>query len=166
MKNITRRFWILALCVVSLASCSKESIDEGETSDLVSVVAPVNYSDIELNILDLVNDYRLSKGLNVLDYKDEVSWQAEDHNFYMIRNEKVSHDGFASRYAALATSLDAKAVSENVAYGYNSAEAVVKAWIASEGHRKNMEGELTHFGISVKEDVNGKKYFTNIFIRI
>ena len=166
MKKFSRPFLILALCVVTLVSCSKESMDEGETSDLVSVVAPVNYSNIELNIMDLVNDYRLSKGLNVLDYKDEVSWQAEDHNFYMIQKKKVSHDGFASRYSSLAASLNAKAVSENVAYGYNSAEAVVKAWIASEGHRKNMEGELTHFGISVKEDVNGKKYFTNIFIRI
>ncbi|GHA35513.1 hypothetical protein GCM10007103_16380 [Salinimicrobium marinum] len=166
MKKITCRFWILALCVFTLGSCSKESLDEGETSDLVSVVAPVSYNEIELNIMDLVNDYRFSKGLNELDYKDEVSWQAEDHNFYMIQKNKVSHDGFANRYSSLAESVDAKAVSENVAFGYNTAEAVVKAWIESEGHRKNMEGDLTHFGISVKEDANGKKYFTNIFVRI
>lgn len=133
---------------------------------MVSVVAPVNYSAIEIDIMDLVNEYRVSKGLNELDFKDEVSWQAEDHNFYMIRKEEVSHDGFAMRYSALAESVGAKAVSENVAFGYNSAEAVVEAWIASDGHRKNMEGDLTHFGISVKEDANGKKYFTNIFVRI
>lgn len=157
---------MLALCVLSLNSCSKESLEEGETSDLVSVVAPVNYSAIEIEIMDLVNDYRVSKGLNELEFRDEISWEAEDHNFYMIQKEEVSHEGFATRYSALTKSVGAKTVSENVAYGYSTAEAVVKAWIASEGHRKNMEGDLTHFGISVKEDANGKRYFTNIFVRI
>ena len=56
----------------------------------------------------------------------------------------------ASRYQTLVKDVHAKAVSENVAYGYSSAEAVVNAWIKSEGHRENMLGDHTHFGISIK----------------
>lgn len=37
---------------------------------------------------------------------------------------------------------------------------VVNAWVKSDAHRKAMEGEATHFGISVKRDTKGKNYFT------
>lgn len=165
MKNLTYKFWLLALCVLSLTSCSKESLEESNGSDLIAVVPEIDYSSIELEIMELVNDYRESKGLSKLDYLDEISWQAEDHNFHMIEKNEVCHDGFPARYTALVDAIGAKAVSENVAYGYSSAEAVVKTWIESEGHRDNMEGNLTHFGISVKQDASGKLYFTNIYVR-
>ncbi len=165
MKNLTSKLCLLALCVLSFTSCSKENIDENSSSDLVAVTPPVDYSPIEIEIMDRINNYRAEKGLSELDFIDEISWQAEDHNFYMIRKGEVCHDNFASRYSNLVDAVNAKAVSENVAFGYNSAEAVVKAWINSDGHRENIEGELTHFGISVKEDASGKLYFTNIFVR-
>lgn len=37
---------------------------------------------------------------------------------------------------------------ENIAYGYQTAEAVVAAWLDSPGHRANIEREsFTHHGI-------------------
>ncbi|WP_424494031.1 CAP domain-containing protein [Salinimicrobium sp. GXAS 041] len=165
MKKLASQLCLLALCVISLSSCSKENIDENSTSDLVAVAPPVKYTPIEVEIMERVNSYRAEKGLPQLDFIDEISWVAEDHNFHMIQKNEVCHDNFPSRYTELVNSVGAKAVSENVGYGYHSAEAVVKAWINSDGHRKNMEGELTHFGISVKEDASGKLYFTNIFVR-
>jgi len=77
----------------------------------------------------------------------------------------VNHDNFNVRYSNLVNGVGAKSVAENVAYGYDSADAVVKAWIASEGHKENIEGNFTHFGIAVDQDKNGKNYFTNIFMR-
>ena len=136
-----------------------------DTASLITKPAPVNYNSIELDVLELVNAYREQQDLPELLYLDESSIQAASHNEHMIENDEVCHDFFGTRYQALVNSVNAKAVSENVAFGYRTAEAVVNAWIKSEGHRKNMEGEHTHFGISVKEGKDGKFYFTNIFVR-
>ena len=71
---------------------------------------------------------------------------------------------FNIQYQNLVQEIEARVVSENVGFGYRTSEAVVEAWIKSEGHRENIEGSNTHFGISVDQDQNGKKYFT-IFSR-
>ncbi|WP_423819468.1 CAP domain-containing protein [Salinimicrobium sp. TIG7-5_MAKvit] len=165
MKNLTYLTWLMAICAITLTSCSKESVDEVESANLTTKLAPVKYSSIELNVLELVNAYREQNGLNSLLYLDEGSLEAAGHNKHMIEDDEVCHHFFGSRYQALVKSVNAKAVSENVGFGYRTAEAVVNAWIKSDGHRENLEGDHTHFGISVKEGKDGKFYFTNIFVR-
>ena len=165
MKNLTYSVWLMALVLFSTASCSKDSIEEMDSANLTTKVAPVKYSTLESDVLEMINDYRTEKGLSELALLDEGSIQAASHNDHMISKEEVCHDDFASRYQALVNEVKAKAVSENVAYGYSTAEAVVNAWIKSEGHRANIEGNHTHFGLSVKEGKDGRLYFTNIFVR-
>lgn len=165
MKNLTYLVWLMAICTLSLTSCSKDSVEEMETADLSSKPAPVEYSSIEMEVLQLVNAFRSEQGLSELSNLDEGSVQAASHNEHMIENNEVCHDFFGNRYQALVSSVNAKSVSENVAFGYRTADAVVNAWIKSDGHRKNMEGDHTHFGISVKEGNDGKLYFTNIFVK-
>lgn len=165
MKNLTYYVGLMAFSVFFLASCSKEEIEEMDSANLTSKVAPVAYTSIELEILDLINNYREEQGLPGLIYLDESSIQAAGHNEHMIENDEVCHHNFGSRYAALVNGFEAKAVSENVAFGYRTADAVVHGWINSDGHKKNIEGEYSHFGISVKEGKDGKKYYTNIFVR-
>ncbi|WP_324721312.1 CAP domain-containing protein [Salinimicrobium sp. HB62] len=165
MKNLTYYVWLLAICTFSLTSCSKDAIDEMDSANLTTKPAPVNYTSIELDVLDLVNAYRAQQGLSELLFLDEGSIQAAGHNEHMIEGNEVCHHYFGDRYQALVKTVNAKAVSENVAFGYRTADAVVNAWIKSDGHRKNMEGDHTHFGISVKEGKDGKLYYTNIFVR-
>ena len=165
MKNLTYSLWFFAFSVLTLTSCSKDSVEDLETANLTTKVSPVHYTSIELEILDHVNDYRDQNGLPQLASLDEGSRQAASHNDHMIESDEVCHDDFAFRYTALVNSEKAKAVSENVAFGYSSAEAVVNAWIKSDGHRENMLGDHTHFGISVKAGKDGRLYFTNIFVR-
>ena len=167
MKNLTSFIGLLAICSISLTSCSKDSIEEFDvdSADLKTEIAPVEYTSMEVNILELVNDYRSQQGLPGLVALDESSVQAAGHNDHMIETKEVCHENFARRYQALVSSVQAKAVSENVAYGYRTAEAVVAAWIKSDSHRENMLGNHTHFGISVREGQDGNFYFTNIFLR-
>ncbi len=156
----------MAVSLMSLTSCSKDSLgEELETAELNTGTPPVSYSAFELNVLDLINIYREENGLSELEILDDSSRQAEDHNLHMMEEGEVCHDGFPNRYSALVSAVNATAVSENVAFGYQSAEAVVNAWIKSEGHRENMLGNHTHFGISITQDAEGKFYFTNIFVR-
>lgn len=165
MKNLTRFTWLMAIIVLSFTSCSTDSLEEMESADLTTGIAPVNYSTMELDVLELVNDYRAQQGLQDLLFLDEGSIQAASHNVHMIENDEVCHDFFGTRYTALVNQVNAKAVGENVAFGYRTADAVVRSWIESDGHRKNIEGDYSHFGISITEGKDGKNYFTNIFVK-
>ncbi|WP_037314768.1 CAP domain-containing protein [Salegentibacter sp. Hel_I_6] len=167
MRKSTLRLFMLVLLAVSTVSCAKESLVEEVNSYNHTFEEKVNYnySEIERDILALVNEHRKSLDLEALEPIAEISVEAESHNFYMLEVGEVSHDNFGARYENLVKTVGAKAVSENVGYGYRTADAVVKAWLNSAGHKKNIEGNHSHFGVSVVDDENGRNYFTNIFIR-
>lgn len=167
MGKSTLRFGLLIFCAFTLFSCTKDPINEELTSvdNVVKKAAIYSYTNIELDIIAEVNAYRESLGLNALQPIGDISLTAEDHSEYMATQGQVSHDNFGQRYSDLVNAIGAKAVSENVAYGYHSAEAVVKAWINSEAHKKNIIDNHTHMGISVIADDEGKNYFTHIFVK-
>ena len=117
--------------------------------------------------MKLINDYRVSIGLNSLEKINHISHKSEEHDNYMITNNVVNHDDFVARSENIISVLGAKTVGENIAYNYNSPQAALDAWLNSPGHKQNIEGNFTHFGISIRENPsNGKKYYTNIFARI
>jgi uncharacterized protein YkwD len=60
--------------------------------------------------------------------------------------------------------LGAVQVSENVAYNYQSNEGVLNAWLMSDGHKENIEGDYTHFGISIKTNPATEKNTTPTFL--
>jgi len=37
--------------------------------------------------------------------------------------------------------------------------------VASEGHRVNLIGNYTHYGLSIRENADGRKYYINIFVK-
>ena len=149
-----------------LASCAEEEdgIFFDQNSDYLSKV-DVTYSDIEIEILDLVNEYRKGMNLSELKRLDIVSSVANTHTNYMIEVGQISHDNFDQRSQTLMKNSQAKKVGENVAYGYSSAKGVVNGWLNSAGHKKVIEStEYTHFGISTDSNKEGRNYFTHIFI--
>ena len=165
MKAITLKLTYAILLSVFLISCSSD--DDGlydETSKLVDV--SVSYTVLEYQIFSLVNDHRVEIGLNPLGIINVISNEAEGHTDYMIGVGEPSHDNFDVRYSNLVKKVEAKSVGENIAYGFSSAEAVVKAWLNSPGHRRNIENvNYTDFGISTKQNNEGRNYFTHIFIK-
>lgn len=164
MKKFLPQIAILMFVSFSFVSCSKEEVAQDPTTVTAQPTAKFNYTSEEEEVLKLVNDYRKSKGLNVLEKVDYISSVSEGHVNYMISIGKVSHDYFQDRYQALVSNLGAKNASENIAYNYASAKSVFNAWLTSDGHRANIEGKFTHFGIAIRTNNEGKKYFTNLFM--
>lgn len=167
MKKITLTGFMLIFCMMFLTSCSKDNIEDDVTAydQVVTKKVEYDYSALEVEILEDLNIYRKAMGLTELKPLAELSIESEGHNEYMIGIGAVSHDNFAQRASFLMNEVGARAVSENVAYGYRTSDAVLNAWLKSKGHRENIESENTHFGISVRQDAEGKNYFTNIFIK-
>jgi uncharacterized protein YkwD len=165
MYTITKKVCLVLICVLTFTSCAKDNDLPQEPLKTADLVDYITYSSIEKDIINAVNEYRKENNLKELGTLDDITLQAIDHNSYMIQNKKVSHDNFDKRYIALVNEIGAKAVSENIGFGYRTADAVVNAWLNSEGHKTNIEGDFTHFGISVEQDEDGKNYFTHIFVK-
>jgi uncharacterized protein YkwD len=163
MKLLTK-LPILALLAVLSFSCTTDSIDDKAEDIQLSLVTPESKT-IEVEILELINNHRLSLGLNPLADMSLVKSVAFSHTDYMVDNNVVSHDNFFKRSSYLKEKAGATYVSENVAYGYTSAESVVRAWLKSEGHKANIEGDFTNFDVSAEENEEGRWYYTNIFIK-
>lgn len=162
MKPLLIKVSLVFFVLSFLSSCSSE--DDGIYFNEIKETK-ITYSPIETEILILINEYRTEKGLSTLSKLNLISTVAETHTTYMVETGKVNHDNFPERHEALVNNVHAISVGENVAYGYNSAESVVNAWLKSDHHREIIEdSEFTHFGISTKNDVNGRNYFTQIFI--
>ena len=164
MKLFTKVPIMALLAIMSLLSCSTDNYDDNVDALEISLVE-TNAKAIEVEILNLINDHRLSLGLNALNDMSIVKSVAYSHTDYMVDNDVVSHDNFFTRSNYLKSNIGAKKVSENVAYGFSTAQGVVNAWIRSESHKANLEGDYTNFDISAERNEDGRWYYTNIFIK-
>ena len=178
-RNLTNKFWIttqnymimkstllkiiflVSLCIVS---CSKEEVASAP-ADLSQANAKYTYTTEETQVMTLINKYRVSVGLSTLSKIDYISIKSEEHVNYMISMGAVSHNFFQDRSENLTQVIGAKYVSENLAYNYATPESVVNAWLNSAGHKANIEGDYGYFGVSIRVNSSGKKYYTNIFIK-
>ena len=164
MKSPKIVYLVVFLTALSF-SCSPDNIDE----DIINSDREYNYvpqsKEIEIEILELINEHRISIDLNPLKDMSVVKAVAYTHTDYMIVTNQVSHDNYMERRNKLMNNAGAVAVGENVGYGYPTAEGLVKAWLESDGHREVLEGDYTHFDISAEKNENGHWYYTNIFIK-
>lgn len=164
MKLLTKIPLLVMLAVLTF-SCSTDSIDEKVDAIVEASLIVPQAKPIEIETLELINNYRLSIGLSPLKDMSLIKSVAHDHTDYMIQNDVVSHDGFFNRSQYLKQNAGATKVSENIAYGYTTAQSVVNAWIKSEAHKANIEGDFTNFDLSAEKSEDGKWYYTNIFIK-
>ncbi|MDO9261629.1 MAG: CAP domain-containing protein [Flavobacteriaceae bacterium] len=161
-KSIVKPLVVLLLISTIILSCSKdENSTELQTLEKNTVV----FNSLEAEILSLVNIHRESLGLTRVSVLSPAYLEANGHTKYMIAQGKTSHDNFDIRSKNLMTTVSAKLILENVAAGYPSAENVIKAWLGSDSHRKNIENpSVQYMGISVQQNKSGINFFTQIFI--
>lgn len=153
--------WSVAFITCFCLSCCS---NENATAEVISDPS-TEYLQMENEIHDQINQYRLSQGLTALEPVGLIAAQAHDHNNHMIANKEVCHHGFGHREQQLGADLGAQVVAENVGYGFQTAKGVVQAWIKSEAHKENIEGDFDSMGISASQNKDGLYYFTNIFVK-
>jgi len=123
---------------------------------------------LERSIYSLVNRYRAQRGLRLLVLDPEISRVARRHSVAMAAHARaVGHEGFDDRVLILRRALATRRTAENVALnrGYpDPAGEAVRGWIASAGHRQNMDGPYAATGIGVARNANGELYFTQLFV--
>ncbi|MDB2606164.1 CAP domain-containing protein [Zobellia sp.] len=162
------RFNILLLIALAtlMTSCSTSSTtEEEELYKVVATTEEVEISTIEQEVIDVVNAYRVSVGLNAVEFNSVAYKYANAHNQYMISEGVISHDDFDKRASDLSVEANADFVSENLGKDFTNAEDILEAWKNSPTHKKVMEGDFQYTAVSVTADENGVLYYTQLFFQ-
>ncbi len=116
-------------------------------------------------VVELVNEQRAAAGLSPVREDPALSAAA------VIRAKETMSSFSHTRPngSSFSTVLDQRGISyrragENIAYGYDTPEKVMDAWMNSTGHRANiLDPDFTAIGIGYYQGSNGVKYWTQLF---
>lgn len=124
-----------------------------------------NYdSSFASQVLKIVNEERAKAGVSALTMGQNLVAPANKRAKEI--KQSFSHtrpDGTAWSTVLSEYNVSVSAAGENIAYNYNTPEAVMDAWMNSPGHRANiLNASFHHIGIGVYE-VNGTVYCSQLF---
>ena len=122
-------------------------------------------SAYEQKVVELTNQERAKYGLKPLALDTELSKVAREKSHDMQSKGYFDHTSptYGSPFDMMKQfGITYRAAGENIAMGQRTPEEVVKAWMNSEGHRKNiLNSSYTHIGVGHIAEGN---YWTQMFI--
>lgn len=160
---------ILCLAILAFTSCSLVEMDNDEANNTLEPpeethsIHYINNAEMENELLDLTNAYRVSIGKEEVALNSLANTQAALHNVYMIEKNQISHDNFIERTRYFLEN-GFTYVKENVGSGQITAEELFNAWLQSETHRENVESNYYNTGISILKNDQGVYFFTQIYL--
>jgi uncharacterized YkwD family protein/spore coat assembly protein SafA len=123
---------------------------------------------IEREVINLTNQQRAKYGLKPLIADWELSRVARYKSMDMRDRRYFSHQSptYGSPFTMMKNfGIHYRSAGENIAAGQTTAQAVVNAWMNSEGHRKNiLNASFTHIGVGYASGGSMKHYWTQMFI--
>jgi uncharacterized YkwD family protein len=141
---------------------STPPVDEEETPGENGNIDNLSFEE---QVAVLVNEQRAANGLAPLTLNAALSNAARAKSQDMHDNKYFSHTSptYGSPFEMLtAFGISYRSAGENIAMGYSTPEAVMSAWMNSEGHRKNiLNPSYTQIGVGYVADGN---YWTQEFI--
>lgn len=121
----------------------------------------------EQKVAELVNVERQKAGLPALVFDQSISNVARTKSKDMAANNYFAHQSPTYGSAGdMLTKFGIKwsAWGENIASGQRTPEAVVTAWMNSEGHRANiLSSNFSKIGVGYAVNSNGTPYWTQMF---
>lgn len=123
---------------------------------------------MESQVVQLVNEERAKEGLKPLKENWELARVARFKSQDMIDRRYFSHQSptYGTPFQMIKDfGLTYNAAGENIAAGQTSAQAVVTAWMNSDGHRKNiLSSQFTEIGVGYAKGGSYGHYWTQMFI--
>lgn len=116
-------------------------------------------------VVELVNQERTKAGLNAVTLDQNIASAA------LVRAKEIetsfSHtrpNGSKFSTALTEQGVTFKGAGENIAWGQQSPEAVMQAWMNSEGHRANiLNKNFTKIGVGYYQNAAGRNFWTQLF---
>ena len=111
-----------------------------------------------------MNDHRQSFGCPRLVWNHDVASVAQAHSDDMVERDFFDHtnpDGESPFDRLQEAGISYSGAAENIAWGYETAEAVLNGWLNSPGHKANIENcSLTEHGVGLYQS-----RWTHLFIK-
>jgi len=121
-----------------------------------------------VQVLNLVNKERSKVGLTDLTLNNKLNNVAQLKAEDMAKNGYFSHNSptYGSAFDMMKKyGISYISAGENIAKGQKSAESVMKAWMASSGHKANiLKKEYKELGVGYAADKKGNTYWVQMFI--
>lgn len=106
------------------------------------------------------NKQREKKGLVPLKINKELCEYAQNHADMMAKKDNLYH----SQISKLMDFDSVESSGENIAWGQETPESVVEAWMWSPMHRWNiLDSSFNKVGFGFAKDKNGKVYWCTVF---
>jgi uncharacterized protein YkwD len=100
----------------------------------------------------LHNKERMIKNFTQLIINDELQEKAQNWAEYMAKTDKLKHSKIGSPNFGF--------MGENIAWGQKNVDEVIKAWMNSSGHRRNiLDQNYTNIGLGYARMENGMPYW-------
>lgn len=148
----------LLLLALFLTKSVSAGIEQTRSSaDVLAYATNVSIS----NLLSATNSYRAQNGLGPLNLQGQLNSSAQSKAQHMINNNYWSHvapDGTQPWYFFTQAGYNYSSAGENLAYGFDSSQGVVDAWMNSPSHRANVLGSYADVGFGI---ANGESYQGN-----
>ncbi len=151
------------LLTISLLVISIDAYCGGDIDYMARFTTNTSLS-YDMQILDLVSQYRKSIGLCGLEYDEQIYRQCYNHSTNMATGKTdFGHDGSHERANNIG---NWSRWGENVAYNYSTdPKNVVNMWLNSPGHKANIETpEFNLSAVSSVKGSDGRWYYTQFFI--
>lgn len=159
-RYLFRTLALAGLVALVMAGCEDTPADP-------DAAAP--YGSVEQSAHTKVNQHRASIGLAPMTFDNTIAAEARAHSRNMASGSvPFSHNGFEDRVTRIRTKMTVSSASENVGFNFgfdDPASRMVLDWLASPGHRTNIEGDYNLTGIGVDKNSKGEYYFTQIFVK-
>lgn len=145
---------VAGLGLVAAACCGSVPVSAGGRTGVAAAVARPVSSRAEVEALaDKINRHRVAIGCRALIPDRRLAAVARRHSEDMVRRRFFDHtnpDGRDPFERLRAAGLRYRAAAENIARGQTRGRETYDDWIASPGHRRNIENcKYTHFGIGL-----------------
>jgi uncharacterized protein YkwD len=131
------------------------------TTSAAALTTPTpSYAD---RVLALTNLERSRRGLRTLALSSCADGFADSWAATLVARGALSHQPLSPILSA----CRARAVGENVAYGYRTADEMVQGWMASPGHRANiLNSTFSHLGVGAGANSAGRWYGVQVFLTL
>jgi uncharacterized protein YkwD len=134
-------------------------------------VTPVNTTKkeddkFEQQVLELINKERAKYGLSAVKYSGVLDNAAEKHAQHMSVVGKMAHDGIGDGDPGERIRAEGfrNSWGENVATGQTSAAQVVREWMNSPDHRRNiLDPNFRQMGVGYVTSASGRSYWAQEF---
>lgn len=150
---------------VTVPETTKPSVEVSTTEAATNPAEDNQDKSYAEQVVDLVNKERAKAGLSALTLDKTI----ESAALVRAKEIEVSFSHTRPNGSSFSTVLSENGISyrgagENIAWGQTSPEAVMEAWMNSEGHRANiLNASFTKIGVGYYQNSAGRKFWTQLF---